>query len=366
MAQEHDPCSLVIFGATGNLATIKLIPALFRLEAAGRLSAHLHLFAFARRDWTRTEWIAHLEKVLGGETGDPRLRQRFIERFDYVRGDLHNQDSYRDLRDALARPRPGYCENVAFYLAVRPADFGDVVARLDAAGFGRGVIRHRIVVEKPFGEDLESARQLNRELHEHFDEQQVYRIDHYLGKETVQNLLIFRFANTLIEPLWNRNYIDHVQITVAESIGIAERAGYFDTSGTLRDMVQNHLMQLLTMVAMEPPASLDSDPLRDEKVKVLRCLRPIPQDAVDEYVVRAQYAAGEIDGEAVPSYLDAPGVAVDSNTETFVCARLHIDNWRWRGVPFYLRSGKRLAEKLSLVAIRFRHPPPAAVPAHPV
>ncbi|HID50264.1 MAG TPA: glucose-6-phosphate dehydrogenase, partial [Chromatiales bacterium] len=217
--------------------------------------------------------------------------------------------------------------------------------------------QHRIVVEKPFGEDIDSAKALNLRLHKHFREEQIYRIDHYLGKETVQNLLVFRFANPLIEPIWNRNYIDHVQITVAEDKGIGTRAAYFDEAGALRDMLQNHLMQLLTVVAMEPPAMLDADALRDEKVKVLRSIRPIPRRAINAHALRAQYGSGTIHGQPVPGYQDEPGVSEHSTTETFVAAKFYIDNWRWRGVPFYLRTGKRLAESLSAISIRFRHPP---------
>jgi glucose-6-phosphate 1-dehydrogenase len=216
---------------------------------------------------------------------------------------------------------------------------------------------HRIVVEKPFGEDLESAQVLNQMLHKSFNEEQIFRIDHYQGKETVQNLLVFRFANTLIEPLWNRNFIDHVQITVAESIGIEKRADYYDHAGALRDMLQNHLMQLLTVVAMEPPAALEADALHDEKVKVLRSIRPIAKRAVHAHAIRAQYARGTIDGKAVPAYQQEENVEPNSITETYVAAKFYIDNWRWRGVPFYLRTGKRMPHQSSIIALRFRHPP---------
>jgi glucose-6-phosphate 1-dehydrogenase len=251
----------------------------------------------------------------------------------------------------------GTCESIVFYLAIHPSYYVEVITHLDRIGFNRQSGRHRIVVEKPFGVDIESGRQLNIQLHRSFDEEQIYRIDHYLGKEMVQNLLVFRFANTLIEPVWNRNYIDHVQITVAEDQGIDTRAGYYDKAGALRDMLQNHLMQLLTVVAMEPPATLDADALRDEKVKVLRSIRPIPKRAVNACAYRGQYVHGAVHGKPVQGYLEEPGVEHNSVTETYVAAKFYIDNWRWRGVPFYLRTGKRLAQKMSFVAIRFRHPP---------
>ncbi|GAB4513196.1 MAG: glucose-6-phosphate dehydrogenase [Sulfuricaulis sp.] len=353
------PCYFVIFGATGNLASRKLFPALYQLEAAGKLHADLRFLAFARRDWTLSEWLGflkqsildHLDKI------DPEVFKRFEARFDYVAGDLNDPQAYKRMMDELSKPRMGVCENMVFYLAIKPSDFLSVIKQLSKIGISRTHGRHRIVVEKPFGEDIESARKLNAELHHYFDEEQIYRIDHYLGKETVQNLLVFRFANTLIEPIWNRNYIDHVQITVAESEGVGTRAGYYDTAGALRDMLQNHLMQLLTLTAMEPPAKIDADSLSDEKVKVLRTIRPIPPSEVSNYAYRAQYAAGRENEHGVPAYLEEEGVSKNSVTETFVATKFYIDNWRWRNVPFFLRTGKRLAENSSMIAIRFRHPP---------
>jgi glucose-6-phosphate 1-dehydrogenase len=350
----------VIFGATGNLATRKLLPALYQLEAADKLHTDLRFVAFARRGWKLDDWLGHLKLALEQHIGDELAApvfERFAARFDYVEGDLRDPQAYRRLMEELSKPRMGACENIIFYLAIKPADFLEVIEQLNRIGISRAHGRHRIVVEKPFGEDIESARALNAKLHHYFDEEQVYRIDHYLGKETVQNLLVFRFANTLIEPIWNRNYIDHVQITVAEAEGVGTRAGYYDGAGALRDMLQNHLMQLLTLVAMEPPATLDADALRDEKVKVLRSIRPIPPQAVPSHAFRAQYAAGRANGRTARAYLEEEGVAKGSVTETYVAAKLYIDNWRWRNVPFYLRTGKRLSENFSLIAIRFRHPP---------
>jgi glucose-6-phosphate 1-dehydrogenase len=354
------PCSFVIFGATGHLAATKLLLALYHLEQAGRLPGVTNFIAYARREWDDAAWLAHVEASLRAKLGDkldPEVYDRFARRFSYVRGDLHDADGYRRLLGEISKPKTGVCSNLVFYLAIKPSEFGTVVEHLAAVGLNRPRGLHRLVVEKPFGEELESARVLNQVLHRHFDEHQIYRIDHYLGKETVQNLMVFRFANLMVEPLWNRNYIDHVQITVAESDGVGTRAGYYDQVGALRDMLQNHMMQLLTLVAMEPPPALEADALRDEKVKVLRSIRPILRKALHSHALRAQYAAGNMEGKPVPGYQQDPGVENGSVTETFVAAKFLIDNWRWRGVPFYLRTGKRLARQLSMIAIRFKHPP---------
>jgi glucose-6-phosphate 1-dehydrogenase len=354
------PCYFVIFGATGNLACTKLLPALYRLEVAKRLPNGLSFIAFSRRPWAPPEWLQYMEKVLRDRLGanfDEAVYKIFAKRFSYLQGELHDPHAYHGLAEELAKPRMGSCTNIVFYLAVKPTEFPAVIKNLDHVGLNKPRGLHRIVVEKPFGEDIESAQLLNELLHKHFEEEQVYRIDHYLGKETVQNLLVFRFANTLIEPLWNRNFIDHVQITVAEDIGIENRGDYYDKAGALRDMLQNHLMQLLTVTAMEPPPVFEPDALRDEKVKVLRSIRPIPRRAVHAHAFRAQYAAGTVDGKRVAGYQDEPEVEQNSVTETFVAAKFYIDNWRWRGVPFYLRTGKRMPKQMSLIAIRFRHPP---------
>ncbi len=355
---DNMPCSFVIFGATGNLASNKLLPALYHLEAAARLSESLSIIAFSRREWTTDSWREHMREVLKDKIKgslDTPVFERFTARFSYLRGDLNDVESYRALADRL--PPEAACSSTVFYLAIKPAEFGAVIQNLEAVGLNKPRGVNRVVIEKPFGEDIESAQMLNRLLHQHFDEEQVFRIDHFLGKETVQNLLVFRFANTLIEPLWNRNFIDHVQITVAESIGIERRADYYDRAGALRDMLQNHLMQLLTVVAMEPPPALEADALRDEKVKVLRSIRPIAKRAVHAHAIRAQYGRGVIDGESVLGYQQEENVETNSVTETFVAAKFYIDNWRWRGVPFYLRTGKRMAHQTSMIAIRFRHPP---------
>ena len=354
-----DPCTFVIFGATGNLSQKKLMPALYHLEQAGRLPPEMRVLGVGRRDWDDEAWRKVVEDWLGPRARDgldPAVFARFRARLHFFRGDLDDLDSYSRLRETLADEQ--YPSNIAFYMAVAPADFGVVSNQLAEEDLNRDDAGwRRVVLEKPFGYDLESAEILNKRLHRHWREDQLFRIDHYLGKGTIQNILVFRFANLMLEPLWNRNYIDHVQISHAESAGIESRAGYYDGAGALRDMMQSHLLQMLTLVAMEPPANLDAESLRDEKVKVLRSIRPIPQSAVHAHAFRAQYARGSLGREKAAAYLEEKDVPASSTTETYAAVKLFIDNWRWRNVPFFLRTGKRMAQNSSQISIRFKHPP---------
>jgi glucose-6-phosphate 1-dehydrogenase len=345
-----DSTSIVIFGASGDLAHRKLLPALFNLYRKNRFPTHFQILGFATRPWDaekfRTEMEAAANKFCTYEYSYDEWLE-FAEHLHYMSGNFNDQDDFQILAKRLKQLEPEPSDRM-YYLATAPRFFLKIVESLGQFGLvEESEGSRRVVVEKPIGTDLASAMALNKGLSEVLAEHQIFRIDHYLGKESVQNLLVFRFANAIFEPIWNRNYIDHVQITVAENVGVGRRAGYYDTVGVLRDMFQNHLLQLVSLVAMEPPANFEADAIRDEKIKVFRSIRPISAKDVSQKSVRGQYRG----------YLDAPGVAPDSQTETFAALRLHIDNWRWQDVPFYLRSGKKLAEKCTEIAIQFKSPP---------
>jgi glucose-6-phosphate 1-dehydrogenase len=354
------PSTLVLFGGTGDLAARKLLPAVYDLLADGRLPERLRIVAVARDGHDDASFRAHTRAALDEHARhdlDPALWDALEPRISVVSGEFGSAAIYRDLAahlDAGDREDGGPTQRL-FYLAVSPSFFAEIARDLSAVGLGHGADPPtRLLIEKPFGHDLASGQQLNAQVAEAFDERQVFRIDHYLGKETVQNLLVFRFANGIFEPLWNRSSIDHVQITVAEDLGIGHRAGYYDKAGALRDVIQNHALQLLSLIAMEPPTSFDADLVRDEKAKALHAVR-LPDPAVD--AVRGQYAAGWIAGDEVPGYREEDDVPADSRTETYAALRLEIDSWRWAGVPFYLRTGKRLPLRGTEIAISFKGAP---------
>jgi glucose-6-phosphate 1-dehydrogenase len=355
-----DACVFVIFGSTGHLARTKLLPALYRLHKAGSLPDKVEIFGFGRREWDDAQWREEVAKHLKERAvnpGDEQILASFCERLHFFSGDIDDPASSRKLRDTL-ETTPELPPNYVFYLSLPPSEYKTAAHYLAASGLNEESTGwRRLVVEKPFGYDLEGAKTLDHALHRDFSEDQIFRIDHYLGKETVQNIFVFRFANLMWEPLWNRNFIDHVQITHSETAGIEDRAAYYDEAGALRDMIQSHLLQMLALVAMEPPPSLDAESIRDEKVKALKSIRPIPRNAVHAHAFRAQYTRGRINGVNVPSYLEEKNVPKNSTTESYAAIKLYIDNWRWRHVPFFLRTGKRLAHNSSLISIRFKHPP---------
>jgi glucose-6-phosphate 1-dehydrogenase len=362
-----NPSAMVIFGASGDLTARKLVPALYYLARERLLPPGFSVVGCGRTHFTDEEFREKMrqavKKYLKLPEGEDAFLKSFCAGIFYLTGDFSKPSSYAELAailDRLDRER-GTGGNRLFYLSTPPSFFPVTIQHLGAGGLAKprepGKSWTHIIIEKPFGRDLESARELNRVVTGVFQEDQVYRIDHYLGKETVQNLLVFRFANGIFEPIWNRRYIDHIQITVAEDLGIENRGSYYEEAGLVRDMIQNHVLQLCSLVAMEPPATFQSTAVRDEKAKVLRAVRPVPLDRLDEFVVRGQYSEGFARGQKVPAYRNEAKVAPDSVTETYGALKLYIDNWRWADVPFFLRSGKRLAKRVSEISVQFRRVP---------
>ncbi|HEY5386817.1 MAG TPA: glucose-6-phosphate dehydrogenase [Thermoleophilia bacterium] len=373
--RHPDTCSLVVFGVTGDLTHRMLVPALYDLGCHGVLPSSTTLVGYGRQELSDEAFRVLMRQAIddhyGAEVVDGPLCDRILQTPRYVQGQFDDPDGYRRLAAALEElDGQGGRGNRMFYLATPPSQFDVIVRRLGESGLARRGAYDgdhaqgepvagwtRVVIEKPFGRDLETARALDAVIADVLDERQVYRIDHYLAKETVQNLLVMRFANGIFEPVWNRRYVDFVEITAAETLGVEHRGPYYEEAGALRDMITPHLIQLFSLVAMEPPVAFDGDAVRDEKLKVLRAVRPIPSDSVSGWAVRAQYVQGNVDGEPVPAYRSEERVAPDSHTETFAALKLLVDNWRWQGVPFYLRTGKRLARRVTEIAIHFKRPP---------
>ncbi|HXQ27185.1 MAG TPA: glucose-6-phosphate dehydrogenase [Candidatus Acidoferrales bacterium] len=358
----HEPCAIVMFGASGDLARRKLLPALYDLAVHACLAPRFRLLGFARTEMNDDTFRANASEFLPKNGADDGKKQDFLKQLEYFGGKYDDPAAYSRLAERLevidgTNQLGG---NRLFYLATPPDVYPHVIEQLGRANLARpknGTSWTRVIIEKPFGHDGASARELNAKVLRVFDESQVYRIDHYLGKETVQNLLVFRFGNGIFEPLWNRNYIDHVQITAAEALGVERRAAFYESAGALRDMIQSHVLQLTSLVGMEAPARFDATSVRNEKIKILQSIRPFEAETVWKSVVRGQYGPGNVKGAAVAGYREEPGVNPSSATETFVALKLLVDNWRWKGVPFYLRSGKRLARPSTEIAIGFKRAP---------
>lgn len=362
MERVPKSCGIVIFGASGDLAHRKLIPALYKLFLSGLFPKGFFIVGYARTNWNDETFRNSIEKSICEKVSNKTMTGKFLQHFYYHAGSYTEAESLKALRVRLESLCQKYetNENVIFYLATPPVIYSEILAAFATAGLISSVktdLAKRVVFEKPFGTDLSSAKALNISLAKYLHENQIYRIDHYLAKETVQNIMIFRFMNSIFEPVWNRRYIDHVQITVAETLGLENRAGYYDQAGALRDMFQNHMLQLLSLVAMEPPVNFDAQEYRDEKVKVLRNIRPILKSKIRNFAVRGQYQKGMVDGKLVPGYREENGILKNSSTETFVALKLFVDNWRWQEVPFYLRTGKRLKSRTTEIAVQFKKVP---------
>ena len=360
---KAEPFTMVIFGGAGDLTQRMLLPSMYSLHHNGRLPKDFSVVGFGLPELSDEEYRKFARKSLeqfAQEAFKESDWNQFCQHLFYHYSDFSSDEGYKTLYNRLGEvclPTPQKKKELIFYMAVPPADAPLIITKLGQHRFCEDTFEPKIVMEKPFGRDRASAVELNRTILSVFDEKQIYRIDHYLGKETVQNVIFFRFANSIFEPLWNRRYIDHVQITVAEQVGVGRRGLFYEQTGVVRDIVQNHIMQLVTLVAMEPPVGFEADLIRDEKVKVCRTIRPMDEEYIDQFTVRGQYGPGKVSEEEVPGYRAEEDIASDSNTPTFFAAKLYIDNWRWAGVPFYVRTGKRLSKRITEISVQFKQPP---------
>ena len=363
LERTPEPCTMVIFGASGDLTRRKLVPSLYSLTQQSLLPGGFSIVGAARTPMSSEDFRARMKEAvhefLGEGQVDGSVWEQCAAGMFYTPTDVEDEESFKRLSELLSQmdQERGTSGNRLFYFSTPPTLYAPLTRRLGSVGLNRSSGWTRVIIEKPFGHDLESMQALNKQVLEVFGEDQVYRIDHYLGKETVQNILVLRFANGIFEPLWNRRYIDHIQITAAESLGVENRGGYFDQAGVLRDMIQNHLFQIFTLVAMEPPVSLEADAVRDEKTKVMQAIRPIESQNIDQFAVRGQYGPGVVNGQPVEGYREEKNISPDSSTETYAALKLLVDNWRWADVPFYLRSAKRLPKQVTEVAVQFRRAP---------